>query len=62
MVNYAVAFLSITVAYFASEVLKLEQSVASMSKVLEKNQRAIIDMQLEIERLEQSFDTLDRRK
>ena len=56
MINYVVAFLSIVVAFFGMEVLTLQKAVASMSETLEKNQKAIINMQLQIKELERAYD------
>lgn len=61
MVDFAITVISLLVAFFGLEVLKLQKAVASMSEVLEKNQKAIINMQLQIKELERVYDTYDRR-
>lgn len=57
MTWFAIAALSLLVAFFGIEVLTLQKAVASMSEVLEKNQKAIINTQLRIEELERAYDT-----
>ena len=57
MIWFAIAALSLLVAFFGIEVLTLQKAVASMSETLEKNQKAIINMQLRIKELERAYDT-----
>jgi len=57
MTWFAIAALSLLVAFFGIEVLTLQKAVASMSEVLEKNQKAIVNMQLHIKELERAYDT-----
>ena len=53
MIWFAIAALSLLVAFFGIEVLTLQKAVASMSEVLEKNQKSIVNMQIKIKQLEQ---------
>lgn len=53
MTWFAITVISLLVAFFWMEVLTLQKAVASMSETLEKNQKAIVNMQIKIKQLEQ---------